>query len=326
MNSNELREFLFQETEREKYYLIFPNELSPRYKSMSKSFIDGKEVLNFSLPKLLEEEILIAKDSRYTFVPFYKHTNVNINYIFSGECTYLIDGEYITLRKGDVCIFDKDVIRSKMKTSKEDIVINISISNDFFTKGAIKNIGEQSIIASFIVNALSKHKEHNHFLIFRTNKSERIISLFDSLLIEYFSNLIYSKESISSYLNIIFIELLRLDNNNQYIKISNDYTLNIMEILHYIEKNYTNCTLNNLADHLGYHPKYLSSFIKKNTGKTFKQIQLDQRMKIACIYLKNTNYTIEKVSNSVGITNMNYFYKKFFDIYNQSPNEYRHLR
>ncbi|MDH6367979.1 MULTISPECIES: AraC family transcriptional regulator [unclassified Breznakia] len=326
MNKIELDKLLHSHTEQETYYLEHPNALSPRYTSMKKTFINGKEVLNFSLPKLMEQEILIRKDSRYTFVPFYTHTNINMNYIYSGECTYLIDDTYITLKKGDVCIFDKDVVRSKMKTGENDIVINISISNDFFSKGVINNIGEQSIIANFIVNALSNYEKHNHYLIFRTNASTKIISLFESILLEYFQNELYSKEIMNAYLNITFMELLRLyqmDPQNHYIQLSEQSPLNIIDILHYIENNYVDASLIDLSKRLGYHPKYLSTYIHKKTGKTFKQIQLDQRLKTACVFLMNTTQTIEEIASSVGINNLNFFYKKFREVYQLSPNEFR---
>ncbi|RQN12006.1 AraC family transcriptional regulator [Clostridium butyricum] len=326
MNTDELNKLLKQNTEREQYYLDNPGSISPDYKHMKTKIIDGKEVFCFSLDKLTEKEILIRKDSRYTFVPFYIHSNINMNYIYSGECTYLINDEYITLHEGDVCIFDKDVVRAKMKTGENDIVINISMSNDFFSDSLINRIGEQSVMASFIINSLSSKENHNHYLIFQTEKSKKIIELFTSLLMEYYDNNIYSKEIIKSYLVIIFIELLRIyhtRSGNQLIQISDDSSKILMDILHYIEKNYSDCNIDDIAKTFGYHPKYISYLIKKKTGKTFNEIKLTQRLNIACSYLKNTNLSIQKIAEKVGITNQSFFYKKFEEYYKISPNNYR---
>lgn len=326
MDTDKLNKLLIKNTEREQYYLDNPGSVSPRYKSMNSKIVDGKEVFCFSLDKLAEKEILIRKDSRYTFVPFYIHSNINMNYIYSGKCTYLINDEYITLHKGDVCIFDKDVVRAKMKTGKDDIIINISMSNDFFSNSLINRIGEQSVMANFIIHSLSNTENHNHYLIFQTEKSMKIIELFNSLLIEYYDNKIYSKEIIKSYLVIIFIELLRIyhtRSGNQLIQISDDSSKILMDILHYIEKNYSDCNIDDIAKTFGYHPKYISYLIKKKTGKTFNEIKLTQRLNIACSYLKNTTLSIQTIAEKVGITNQSFFYKKFKEYYKISPNDYR---
>lgn len=326
MNVNDLDKLLRKNTEREQFYLDNQGSISPRYATMDKKIINGKEVFCFSLNRLAEKEILIRKDSRYTLVPFYVHTNINMNYIYSGKCTYLINDEYITLHEGDVCIFDKDVVRAKMTTGENDIVINISMSNDFFSDSLINRIGEQSVMANFIIKSLSDSKNHNHFLIFQTEKSKKIIDLFNTFLIEYYDKQIYSKEIIQSYLVIIFMELLRIyhtNGGNQLIKISEDASKVLIDILHYIEKNYVDCNIGDLAQTYGYHPKYISYLIKKKTGKTFNEIKLIQRLNIACSYLRNTNIPIHTISEKVGITNQNFFYKKFKSRYNMSPNSYR---
>lgn len=326
MNINELDELLRKNTEREQFYLDNQGSISPSYSSMDKKIINWKEVFCFSPNKLAEKEILIRKDSRYTLVPFYVHTNINMNYIYSGECTYLINDEYITLHEGDVCIFDKDVIRAKMKTGENDIVINISMSNDFFSDSLINRIGEQSVMANFIIKSLSDTKNHNHYLIFQTEKSKKIINLFNTFLSEYYDKQIYSKEILQSYLVIIFMELLRIyhtNGGNQLIQISEDSSKVLMDILHYIEKNYVDCNIGDIANTFGYHPKYVSYLIKKKTGKTFNEIKLIQRLNIACSYLRNTTLPIHAIAEKVGITNQNFFYKKFEERYNMSPNNYR---
>lgn len=329
MDVTELDNLLRKNTAREEYYLKNPGSISPLYQTLDSKIIDGKEVFCFKLSKLTEKEILIRKDSRYTFVPFYIHSNINMNYIYSGECTYLINDKYITLHEGDVCIFDKDVVRAKMKTNENDIVINISMSNDFFSNSLINRIGEQSVMASFIINSLSNTKNHNHYLIFQTEKSQKIIDLFTIFLIEYYDNKIYGKEIIQSYLVIIFMELLRIyhtRSGNRLIQISDDSSKNLMDILHYIEKNYSNCTINDLAKKFGYHPKYVSYLIKNKTGKSFNEIKLIQRLNIACSYLKNTTLSIESIAEKVGITNQSFFYRKFKDKYDMSPSTYRNKK
>lgn len=52
-------------------------------------------------------------------------------------------------------------------------------------------------------------------------------------------------------------------------------------------------------------------------------MKLTQRLNISCSYLKNTNLSIQKIAEKVGITNQSFFYKKFKKYYKMSPNNYR---
>lgn len=328
MTEQELHEFLTAYTERERFYLKYPGAPSPRYQNMERKRIDGLEVLYFQLPTLRENEILIRKDSRFTQVPYYVHSNVNLNYIYSGTCSYVIDQKSITLHEGDVCIFDKDVVRHKLKTGENDIVMNISMSDEFFTGSLLHHMKEQSILASFLLNAISSSQSHDQYLIFRTNRSEVISSLFQKLFMEYFDVRLYRREVLQSYLMLILIELLRLysSNDGQYlIQLSTNSADNLVDILHDIETNYIDGSLEALAEKFGYHPKYMSSLIKKRTGKTFKQIQLAQRLKIAGYRLKNTDDSIQRIAAEVGIHNLTFFYKCFQEQYHMSPAKYRNL-
>lgn len=329
MNIQELDAMLRTKTRREQYYLDHPGAPSPTYKNISHRTVNGRDVLFFKLPALKEAEILIRKDSRFTDVPYYVHSNLNMNYIYSGKCDYEINEHAITLHQGDVAIFDKDVVRRKLYAGEDDIVINISMNNDFFSNSFLRQIGEKSIISSFMLHALSeKSGSHNHYLIFQSHSSPLIPTLFHHLLLEYFDSRLYGKEMIQGYLHLIFTELLRLyheDSSNQVIEISSGQIQNTINILHYIERHYADCTLTQAAEAFGYHPKYLCALLKKQTGKSFKEIQLAQRLRAAAELLENTDSSVQSVFEQVGAYNQNFFYKYFESYYHMTPSEYRRL-
>ena len=186
MDLQELDTLFRTRTRREQYYLEHQGAPSPSYRTMEHRQIDGKDVLYFRLPALKEAEILIRKDSRFTDVPYYIHSNLNMNYIYSGKCDYVINSRSITLHQGDVVIFDKDVVRRKQYAGEKDIVINISMSNEFFNNSFLRRIGEQSIISNFMLHVLCDHSDtHNHYLVFRTNHETLISTLFCQLFTDY---------------------------------------------------------------------------------------------------------------------------------------------
>lgn len=325
MNKKNLDTLLFSHTDKEIQYLNQTEKFSNRYKLANFTFKDGKEILEFPLPSLDKEKLILRKDSRYTFIPFYTYLNVNLNYIYSGTCTYWIDNKKITLEKGDICIFDKGVIRTKTKLQYQDIIININLSDSFFQESFQKLEGN-NIISSFLINHFLLDSSGDNYIIFRTNQNNKIESLFDNLLMEYFDPSSFSKIIMQNYMSIILIELLRLYESNKNIhsvQLSNNKTNTILEMLYFIENNLDTCTILNLSDRFGYHPKYISSYLKKYTGKTFKQIQNEYRIKKSVFLLQNTNMSIEKISESLGFTNRSEFYKKFKDAYRLTPKKFR---
>ena len=81
---------------------------------------------------LKKDMIGMIKETRFTVIPKHHHVDMELNYIYSGSCTFVINGREITLKKGDLCILDSDVWHSATSYKKEhDIVINIVFRRQF---------------------------------------------------------------------------------------------------------------------------------------------------------------------------------------------------
>lgn len=325
MNKKILDKLLFTNTTNEEYYFSQENSISKRFKENSPKVINNKHVYIINSSALSSCPIYIRKDSRYSSMPLHTYSSLNINYIYSGQCTYYIDNKEVTLYKGDVCIFDTGVLRTKMRTGYEDIVINIALTDMYF-KDALNFSNNKNLMTAFVFNSLSNSTNHDNYIIFRTNNNIKIMSLFESLLIEYFSERQYSNEIVQSYLSIIIIELLSLyeeNEQNHMVQFSDEISNNLFNIIHYIEMNCEKCSLSDLSKEFGYHKKYICQLLKKNYNKTFKQIQIEYRMLKAANIITNSNITINEISEMIGFTNHNQFYRYFKKNYNMSPNQYR---
>ncbi|MBC1507701.1 helix-turn-helix transcriptional regulator [Listeria sp. FSL L7-1509] len=324
MNNNYL-DTIFDLTKSEKNYIANPLFHSPVYQKMSRVSIDGTSVYKFELPNLKKNIIEIRRDSRFTAVPAYIHSNININYVYSGTCNYTVNDEKILLTKGDICIVDRNVIRSKEKLTENDIVINISLSNDFFSREFIMGLGEASVLTIFLFSAITQNNHHDGYLFFR-NSDATIESYFSQLITEYFKNDSFSRHSIEALFSLIFIQLIRNYQENedkQIVHISSSNANNLLKIIEYIEKHSEVCTLEETAQIFNYHPKYLSQLIKRTFGKSFKEIQTDQRLRNAAQYLEFSEQAISEIANLVGMSNITQFYKKFQIKYGITPAEYR---
>ncbi len=66
-----------------------------------------------------------------------------------------------------------------------------------------------------------------------------------------------------------------------------------------------------IAKHFGYHPVYLESVFKKNTGQTIHTVIIDERIKIACRWLLNTNATLDVIAENTGFSSRTHFSSTF---------------
>lgn len=89
----------------------------------------------------------------------------------------------------------------------------------------------------------------------------------------------------------------------------------LTSILRYIGKNYQHCTLESAAQHFNMHPNYLSAYLNKRTGFTFKQTVQTHRLQQAVQLLKNTSLSVSGISYHVGYLNTNFFAQKFKEKY-----------
>ncbi|EEO6567213.1 helix-turn-helix transcriptional regulator [Listeria monocytogenes] len=324
MNNNYLAT-IFDLTKPEEKYLANPAFHSPVYQQLPQVMIDEEKVYKFELPNLKKNIIEIRRDSRFTSVPKYIHSNININYVYAGTCHYTVNDEKILLTKGDICIVDRNVIRAKEKLTENDIVLNISLSNDFFSREFIMGLGEASVLTNFLFAAITQNNHHDGYLIFR-NSDTTIENYFSQLINEYFKNDSFSRYSIEALFSLIFIQLIRnyqANENKQIVHISSTGANNLLAIIEYIEKHSELCTLEQTAQLYNYHPKYLSQLIKRTFGKSFKEIQTDQRLKNAAQFLEFSEQPISEIANLVGMSNITQFYKKFHEKYGLTPADYR---
>ncbi|MFJ7975792.1 helix-turn-helix transcriptional regulator [Peribacillus sp. NPDC096379] len=88
-----------------------------------------------------------------------------------------------------------------------------------------------------------------------------------------------------------------------------------------MDQNYLTCTLQSVGKQFNYTPNYLSSLIKKSTGKKFSHLILEKRLQQAKFLLTNTNETVYTIASDCGFSNLTFFYKKFKDRYGCLPSE-----
>src|SRR5699024_2156743 len=95
-------------------------------------------------------------------------------------------------------------------------------------------------------------------------------------------------------------------------------------ILLYIDENYqTDCTLKEVAKHLGYDYPYLSKLFTQMANMSFTDYLNQYRISQACYLLKNSDLMIGTIANRCGYPQLRTFHRNFKKIIQQSPQDYR---
>lgn len=99
-----------------------------------------------------------------------------------------------------------------------------------------------------------------------------------------------------------------------------------LEMLNYIQANYQNISLKDMADEFHLTEPYISKYIKEKSGKNFGDIVTSAKMKKAKTLLRNSSMTVEKIAYAVGYQNVEHFDRQFKKIYQLTPLEYRNSK
>ena len=97
----------------------------------------------------------------------------------------------------------------------------------------------------------------------------------------------------------------------------------MVEIMNYIQANYIDITLEDMAEKFYLSKPYISKYIKEKSGITFGEMVKKIRMKKAKSLLKGSNMTVENIALSVGYQNVEHFNRLFKKAYNMTPIQFR---
>ena len=100
----------------------------------------------------------------------------------------------------------------------------------------------------------------------------------------------------------------------------------MIEIMNYVQANYIDITLDDLAEKFFLSKPYLSKYIKEKSGMTFGDLVKKIRMKKAKALLKSSNMTVENIAMSVGYQNVEHFNRLLKKAYDMTPMQFRNQK
>lgn len=301
------------------------NDVIENFSSIKDSNLTSLDINEFSrtyVPKKLD----FLRHFRFAPVDNHKHNYIEMSYIYSGEIKEIVNGTYITLKKGDFIILDTNVVHSIAAADSNDIMINFPINKEYFNNSFFNILDSDNVMTNFLLHSIYESHKYNTYLIFHTEENDFVHNLICKIVEEFISQSLNSDNIISSCIILLFYELIRIYGYQMKTEDNTDPSKQnklTIDILNYVASNYETTTLSSAAQYFNFNPSYFSSIVKKYTKKNFKDLILDEKLKKACYLLRNTSLPIDEIIEKAGISNMQLFYKKFKEQYGVTPHKYR---
>ncbi len=292
--------------------------------------VQGRPVFLFDLAfdihdSLISDSISISQQPHNMPIPLHMHDYIEMMFVYRGSCRIVIKERERLLNEGDLIMIEQWTPHSVKAATEQDIVINIIMKRDFLSPSFLSRLTRQSIISRFMLDSVIDNRQHHRFLIFRPGLDSPVIDVMEQIMCEFFDRDLYSGKIIDSFLVALFSMLIRSSSlpTGESMEVSPNGEGLLIEFLQYIEENYKDCSLAKMGSRFGFHPNYLSSLLKKGTGKSFKELLQIQRLNQAALFLSNSNMTIPDIAEEVGYSSLTFFYKKFKEMFEATPYHYR---
>ncbi len=272
--------------------------------------------------KLLEcgKLITIRPHTRFVHFPEHTHDYIEMVYMCQGKTEQRINGQTIRLIAGETLILNQYAKQEILPAGEGDIAVNFIILPQFFGK-ALEMMGEEETpLRRFIIDCIAGKENTDGYLHFKTGDILPIQNLFENLLYTFIHDT-QNKRKINEF--TMGLLLLQFINHSDRLAYPDKEKGAVIQTLKYIEENYQNGSLTEIAGLLHYDFYWLSREIKQKTGKTFTELMQEKRLSQAEYLLQNSNMNVSDIATTVGYRNMSYFHRIFAERFGLSPKKYR---
>lgn len=252
---------------------------------------------------------------------FHRHDYFYFNYTYKGQYDSLSHkyDHKITIRERELyagqpyaghalCVHD----------DQETIIIGVLIRRETFFRSFLPMVSANSRLFHFFLDP-STNSFSDEFIHFKVDHDCNVRVLLEMMAVEY----AYPKADTQDVLKPLTLAFL-MQIARQYA-VANAQPAPDMpseRIVQYMSEHVDTVTLGDVAKRFAYHPNYVSTLIRKELGKSFSQILLEQRMSRAIALLAGTDLSVEEIALMLGYSSGSNFHKAFRAMYGRSPREY----
>ncbi len=281
-----------------------------------------KDVVDASVVLANGKQIDMRPHTRFIHFPKHTHNYVEFVYMYQGSTTHIIDGSKVILKEGDLLFMNQHAEQEILPAGEDDIAVNFMIMPQFFDT-VLRNLDRESgALRDFLISCLTDRDMGGNYLYFDAADILPVQNLMENLIWIMLTGPQNRRTLSQNTVSLLFLTLI---DQASRIHVSGDsYEQHLMlRLLNYIDTEYRTAALTDFADRQNYDIYTLSRFIKKNTGRTFKELLVEKRLRQAEYLLANTALPVADIALTVGYENTSYFHRIFRGAYGMSPREWR---
>ncbi len=300
------------------------------------AILDGREGIDAALysagsgpmvvdsGKMLEHGklIRIRPHTRFVHFPRHRHNYVEVIYMCQGQTTHIIDGSRVLLQTGELLFLNQNAVQEILPAGRDDIAVNFIILPEFFDT-AFRMMGEEeNNLRDFLISCLRQENHFGNYLYFRVADVLPVQNLVENMVWTLLNNQPDKRSVNQITMGLLFLQLTHFTERIQSPAQSFEQQL-ILQVLRYIDENYRDGELTELAAILGYDVPWLSRAVKRHLGRTYKELLQIKRLNQAAFLLQSTRLSVSDICAAVGYDNTSYFHRIFREYYHQTPRDYR---
>ncbi len=262
------------------------------------------------------------------FLPHW-HANAyfDLIYVYEGTCQCHFRDEKVEMIPGDLLIVPPEIEHGEGIFETGGKVLTTAIRRQDFLELFLRVFSGNQVLHSFFSRILNGD-ESIRYMLFRTGEDDFIASRFDRVVEEQKTMPAYHNEMCQALIQEIFVHTLRHYETSLVLPPENRtlWKQGYGEILTFISKNYRTVSLEELEERFHYSKRQLIRIIQNLTGQNLAALIREMKLQQAKLLLRETSFSIEKITQECGYDNPSSFSRLFKKEYGMTPGGYRGMQ
>ena len=243
----------------------------------------------------------------------------NYAYRFDYEAETETRGHVTLIREGECYIgqpFTGYALRQK--AGDPAVIIGVLVKKQMFYRDFLPVVASDPSIFRFFLDPRYDFYSEDH-IHFAFPEASPVRDLLETMVMEYAHRREDTQTVLAPLVSVLLLHVARGIRDLRPQSASSSLS---ERLLRYIGEHTDRVTLSELAEAFSYHPNYISSLFRKETGRSFSEIVLQMRMERAAMLLSGTELSVEEIAAMLGYADRSNFYKVFRAYYGKTPREF----
>lgn len=250
------------------------------------------------------------------------HTEMEINYVRSGEGLYQVGSEHRVCRAGDIIVIPPNVLHSVYPIDDKKISTDTLVFHMDFIGAAFPDRASVTYLRPFFNGNVSVTPFIESGMKGYEDYTDCLVNVFRYLTErpKYFE--IGLKAELTRFIYLLFA------NSDAVLKSGDGRSAHnadkIKTALLYIQENYkSEITIKELAQMCHFCEQYFITFFRKVVGISCVAYINQFRLKTAAEMLRTTDMSVSEIAFECGFRNLSNFNRQFKDYFRTTPKEFR---